>query len=775
MLSKNDSFLFNFKYFTIFVLILCFITQIQTLSFKYPTAFTLNDGKIFVIHSLGIDICNPQYTRSTRILTFSSEIEESNLSKISISKYSNGEFIIFIINKIYLFDENGNYKNSTNAFNSIYGEYYTLTAHKITKSNDVDYYYFLFGYIDISDETNFICRLYYYYISNLSDVISTVASRSFKDSIIYNGLSCEFLLYNNKEYILCVYERQKADNTKTSAFSIFYIENGSFNFIEEHLFHISIIEYIKSTTKLMESKPFFCGLNIGGESICLIFDIYEFLKDAQAAYFDNENEKKCLKEPYNIKTYYFQETGEYVFSCLTVDNTIQTTIYAKNMTKMSDIGNPSMRLQKNFSEYDKFYYSIIYSQVYKTYVVLSDIDNDLYHHFILIEEEDKNEILETIENNLEEEKLEEYYYKQEKTAEENDEKPKGEEEFKSEFKEEEEKLEEKEKSKEEEKLEEEEKSKEEEKIEENEVISSVSDISKNYIYCIKYNNFNEILKGCDFMNNELEYYNNCSNDQYYINICEKNEKYYYPKVEDLIDDNTYINCCCIPEGYYLYMNNSNLVTKPCYSSCKICEKEGNNKYHKCIECKDNFKFGLNVSNYFNCYMSKVIYNFNNKSEIENIKEILLNSFESLQSLNGEAIEFEIENIIISLTNTHNQRNNVNKNKTTIDLGECENKLKQINKIPIDDSLYILKYDIKEEGMNIPKIEYEVYYPFSSNIITKLDLTVCKDMKIDVSLPISITDDLEKYNTSSDYYNDLCSKATSKVGTDITLRIDKKNS
>jgi len=255
-------------------------------------------------------------------------------------------------------------------------------------------------------------------------------------------------------------------------------------------------------------------------------------------------------------------------------------------------------------------------------------------------------------------------------------------------------------------------------------------------------------------------------------MCEKNGKYYYQTINDLIDDNSYINCCCIPEGYYLYMNDSFLITKPCYSSCNMCEKGGNNKYHNCIECNEKYKLELYVSNYLNCYMSNEIHNFNNKSEIENIKEILLNSFESLKSLKGEDIEFEVENIIISLTNTHNQKNNINKNKTSIDLGECENKLKQIYKIPFDNSLFILKYDVKEEGMNIPKIEYEVYYPFNHNI-TKLDLTICKDIKIDISIPISINDDLDKYNTSSDYYNDLCSKATSKVGTDIILNDRKK--
>ena len=76
--------------------ILSLISSIQALSFKYPTAFTLEDKKIFVIHSLGIDICDSGYKTSTNIIEFQDEIIESELYKISISKYSSGEFIILI-------------------------------------------------------------------------------------------------------------------------------------------------------------------------------------------------------------------------------------------------------------------------------------------------------------------------------------------------------------------------------------------------------------------------------------------------------------------------------------------------------------------------------------------------------------------------------------------------------------------------------------------------------------------------------------------------------
>ena len=77
-------------------------------------------------------------------------------------------------------------------------------------------------------------------------------------------------------------------------------------------------------------------------------------------------------------------------------------------------------------------------------------------------------------------------------------------------------------------------------------------------------------------------------------------------------------------------------------------------------------------------------------------------------------------------------------------------------------------------MKIPKVEYEVYYPLNkSNILIKLNLTFCEGTKIEISIPVKINGTLDIYNPKSDYYNDICYKATSKSETDITLK-DRRN-
>ena len=81
-------------------------------------------------------------------------------------------------------------------------------------------------------------------------------------------------------------------------------------------------------------------------------------------------------------------------------------------------------------------------------------------------------------------------------------------------------------------------------------------------------------------------------------------------------------------------------------------------------------------------------------------------------------------------------------------------------------------DITQEGMKIPKIEYNVYSKSNGTNLIKLNLSICENTKISISVPVIITEDINKLNTSSDYYKDICYVAKSDSGTDIILK-DRK--
>ena len=116
--------------------------------------------------------------------------------------------------------------------------------------------------------------------------------------------------------------------------------------------------------------------------------------------------------------------------------------------------------------------------------------------------------------------------------------------------------------------------------------------------------------------------------------------------------------------------------------------------------------------------------------------------------------------------------NSSDNISIIDLSECQQKLIDNNKIKKDQNLYVIKLDIQKEGMKTPKVEYEVY-TYSENL-TLLNLSICENTRTNIILPININkNEIDLYNSSSDYYNDICESFTSEDGTDMHIKDRQK--
>ena len=125
---------------------------------------------------------------------------------------------------------------------------------------------------------------------------------------------------------------------------------------------------------------------------------------------------------------------------------------------------------------------------------------------------------------------------------------------------------------------------------------------------------------------------------------------------------------------------------------------------------------------------------------DNILKIIENEFtsENYDTFNLEHGQDDIiktEKIITTLTTSENQKNNKNNNMTRIDLGECETLLRNFYNISINETLYIKKIDIIMEGMKALKVEYDIYAKLFGKNLIKLNLTVCGQSKILVSIPI----------------------------------------
>ena len=132
---------------------------------------------------------------------------------------------------------------------------------------------------------------------------------------------------------------------------------------------------------------------------------------------------------------------------------------------------------------------------------------------------------------------------------------------------------------------------------------------------------------------------------------------------------------------------------------------------------------------------------------------------------------EEKDMKIQLTTSENQKNNSNKNISTINLGQCEQKLKDVYGINETLPLIIFKIDYYSKDTLIPIVGYEIYHPLNKS---KLDLNYCEDILIKLNIPVSIDENnLFKYDPNSAYYRDNCYAYTTENGTDIILNDRKK--
>ena len=254
----------------------------------------------------------------------------------------------------------------------------------------------------------------------------------------------------------------------------------------------------------------------------------------------------------------------------------------------------------------------------------------------------------------------------------------------------------------------------------------------------------------------------CCSDEKWKEFLEENDKY---SIYIYCIDNLNYEFKC-----YKHSENKNIYN----NTCELCgtnyyQNNSNDSFIHCYQQKNNEQ----DSNDNNNIITTNIINNNLSAIINDKKNELIKNYKIMNSSELEILIEGKNDILLALTTTNNQKNDEIKNKSTINLGECEYKLKDKYNISYNDSLYIIKLDVKLQEMKIPKIEYEVYYPLNNEELNILNLSICKDSKIDVSIPIIVEDNLEKNNPKSEYYNNICSKTTSGSGTDISLT-DRKN-
>ena len=175
----------------------------------------------------------------------------------------------------------------------------------------------------------------------------------------------------------------------------------------------------------------------------------------------------------------------------------------------------------------------------------------------------------------------------------------------------------------------------------------------------------------------------------------------------------------------------------------------------------------------------------NLDEVNKIYKALSNFIQkgNISSFNEDTI-MKGENITYQFTTTENQKNSKQNNDVSvIDLGECEKIIKKNISYENDPTpLLILKIDIKKKETKTTAVEYEVFNPYTKEVI---DLSICENKAISIYAPVSLNqqekslyNDLNEqgydlYDVNNSFYLDTCTQYTSQNGTDVQLS-DRKD-
>ena len=114
--------------------------------------------------------------------------------------------------------------------------------------------------------------------------------------------------------------------------------------------------------------------------------------------------------------------------------------------------------------------------------------------------------------------------------------------------------------------------------------------------------------------------------------------------------------------------------------------------------------------------------------LEKIESIFTSDNYNLSSIdNGEDEIISAKKMLITFSNIENQKN-IKSNMSTIDLGDCETSLRNYYNLTNNQTIYIKKLDIIQEGMKAKKVEYNVYSKLSGKNLEKLNLSICENIQ-----------------------------------------------
>ena len=142
---------------------------------------------------------------------------------------------------------------------------------------------------------------------------------------------------------------------------------------------------------------------------------------------------------------------------------------------------------------------------------------------------------------------------------------------------------------------------------------------------------------------------------------------------------------------------------------------------------------------------------------------------------------QIQNVILHYSTIEEQLNNKSDNESSIDLGECEKRLREQEGLNESEQFLMIKLDIKNSSTNATFVQYEIFNPHN---YSRVSLEICRNISIKIEVPvileestISLISSLEDsgydiFDIRDEFYNDICTIYTAQNGADMVFSLRK---
>ena len=313
-MNKKSFKLFSFyKFFFIYILILLFTkTYLQNdISLDYPSSLQLIDNNNYVVVAKdGIHFFDQNFSTEliSKKINFSLLSTKDDNEKVSMAQFSNengGNILIIVKEMLYILDRKGTLLNTFNITEKdILGNHYGLTPYKKDNNNKLN---FIISYINNNNEQSSIFLVKCEYNLNDSSLNTNIKTIESKSEL--KGFYCLFMesLDNTNNILTCFY---------SISHEIF---SKSFN-PENNYDEIINLNYSKTITLFKLSPTFINVITDENKKKVLIYmtcDGYPFWMtfDFTNKFSDEVKEsdqKILLFELYKNKLFYFEQTKEFV-------------------------------------------------------------------------------------------------------------------------------------------------------------------------------------------------------------------------------------------------------------------------------------------------------------------------------------------------------------------------------------------------------------------------------------------------------------------------------